>query len=614
MKCNKVPCYIFIMEENVFMNRFSVLREIIKYACAEHKGLMFVIILESIFSAFLSLTNLIGIGIVINALTLGQIEKIQYTILFYTGLNLAISLMKFLLSYIHSKKVREASDKIQLDFMRDGIIVNYHWAQDGSVLDMKKKSMSANPVFAFAHIGQFIDYICKFIGIVFIFSLLRPLFLFIIIASSAISVILTFKGRNIDFEHENNCVEDVRKYEYLYSLMTQYEYGKEIRINNLKSLITKKSRDLVNVYFKKLKKFLKEKLRINSILSVVAISQSIIMYLYFSYSVYTGEISIAQYSVLLGAVTLLSSILIGFFDNIAIINKMISRMDIFLEYKRWVKSNSNIYLTNENPKIDFDTSHFQIQFENVDFTYPGTDTIILKNINFTVEGGQRIGIVGLNGSGKTTLIKLILRLYEPTHGRILLNGTDISIIPLGEYLTHIGVVLQDFTIFAYSIKENILFDKESDANELKNAIKMSGLDKKIDSLDNGIDTVLYKELVENGIELSGGESQKLALARAVYRNADVLILDETTSTLDPVAEYEFYSNVQNFSSGKTTFFISHRLASTRFCDKLFVIDHGTIAETGTHDELMRNNKIYADLFESQAKYYRESGGIYEGSK
>ena len=127
------------------MNRFSVLREIIKYACAEHKGLMFVIILESIFSAFLSLTNLIGIGIVINALTLGQIEKIQYTILFYTGLNLAISLMKFLLSYIHSKKVREASDKIQLDFMRDGIIVNYHWAQDGSVLDMKKKSMSANP-------------------------------------------------------------------------------------------------------------------------------------------------------------------------------------------------------------------------------------------------------------------------------------------------------------------------------------------------------------------------------------------------------------------------------------------------------------------------------------
>ena len=515
--------------------------------------------------------------------------------------------MKYIFTYLHNILARKASDKIQYDYMRDGIIVNYHWAQDGSVLDMKNKSMGANPVFVFSHIGNFISYIVKFAGILYIFSLLSPLFILIIAATSAISVIITFKIRRMDFEFENEHTEDSRKLNYLYSLMTQYEYAKEIRINNLKPLIIHKNNKINVVQLEKLKAFINQKFRFSSLSSVIAVVQSAIMYFYFSYCVYKGSVTIAEYSVLLGAVSLLTSILIGFFDNIAVIDRMTARMDIFLEYKKWVRNNSNIFSTNELPKIAIDEKHAEISFENVSFAYPNTDVPILRNLNFILKDGQKIGIVGLNGSGKTTLVKLLLRLYTPTEGKILLNGIDINTIPLEQYLKQVGVVLQDFYIFAYSIRENIVIDNNTSKDKIKDAIAKSGFNEKIKSLKDGIDTVLYKELDENGVELSGGEGQKLALARALCKDAKILILDEPTSTLDPIAEYQMFSSLRDISKGKTTVFISHRLSSTKFCDRIFVIQDGAIAEQGSYYELITKGGIYANMFESQAKFYRENG-------
>lgn len=249
----------------------------------------------------------------------------------------------------------------------------------------------------------------------------------------------------------------------------------------------------------------------------------------------------------------------------------------------------------------------EIIFDNVCFAYPNTDHTILHNLSFTIKNGQKIGIVGLNGSGKTTLIKLILRLYTPTTGKILLNGVDINTIPLGQYLKRIGAVLQDFNIFAYSIRENIVFDKNISDDRLNNALDNSGFSEKVVTLKDGINTIISKELNEKGIELSGGEGQKLALARALYKDAGILILDEPTSTLDPIAEYQMFSSLHDISEGKTTLFISHRLSSTKFCDRIFVIQSGGIVEDGSHSELMKQGGIYADMFESQAKFYRENG-------
>lgn len=592
------------------MKKSTIFFELLRYAWKSHKSLVFIIVFENIFSATLPLINVVGIGVIIDALIneLGN-KEVMNTTLMFVSLNLGVSLIKYVLTYLHNIAARKASDKIQSDYMRDGIIVNYHWAQNGSVLDMKKKSMGANPVFVFSHIGNFINYIVKFFGILYIFSILSPLFIIMISATSAISIVITFKMRKLDFEFENKRTEDSRKLDYLYNLMTRYEYAKEVRINNLKPLIIHKNAGIIATQLVKLKEFMRLKLRFDSLSVVIAAVQSVVMYLYFSYRVYIGSLTIADYSVLLGAVALLTSILIGFFDNIAVIDRMTAHMDIFLDYKKWMRENSDIFATNEMPESIIDEKHNQINFENVSFIYPNTDILILRNLNFVLKDGQKVGIVGLNGSGKTTLVKLLLRLYTPTQGRILLNGIDINTIPLEQYLKRVGAVLQDFNIFAYSIKENIVFDNNVSEDIINNAIKKSGFAGKVASLKDGVDTILYKELDENGIELSGGEGQKLALARALCKDTGILILDEPTSTLDPIAEYEMFSSLHDISEGKTTIFISHRLSSTKFCDRILVIQDGVITEDGFHSELMTKGGLYADMFESQAKFYRENGVV-----
>ncbi len=584
--------------------------KLLRYAWKNHKSLAIVIVLENIFSATLPLLNVGGIGVIIDALVNNRSSQVIFNIILsFTGLNLGISLMKHLFTYIHNKLVRKASDQIQFDYIRDGVIVNYHWAQDGSVLDQKKKSMGANPVFVFSHIGEFINYIVKFAGILFIFSFLSPLFILMIAVTSVISILLTFKMRRMDVEFEHERTENNRKLDYLYSLMTRYEYAKEVRINDLNRFIIRKNFSIVRSQLKKLKEYMKRKKCVDGLSSLISVVQSAVMYFYFSYSVFIGRLTIAEYSILLGGVTLLTSILLGFFDNIAVIDRMTASMKIFVEYKEWIHNNSDIFATNQFPNAVIDEGRNEIHFENVCFTYPNTDTPVLQNLNFVVKDRQKVGLVGLNGAGKTTLIKLLLRLYTPTQGKIFLNGVDINSIPLGQYLERVGAVLQDFSIFAYSIKENIVFDNDIKENKIYSAIQKSGFAGKVASLKDGIDTVLYKELNENGIELSGGEEQKLVLARALYKDTGILILDEPTSTMDPIAEYNMFSSLRDIAEGKTTVFISHRLSSTKYCDRIFVLQEGMIVENGTHDELMKRGGTYFNLFESQAKFYRKNGVV-----
>ena len=244
--------------------------------------------------------------------------------------------------------------------------------------------------------------------------------------------------------------------------------------------------------------------------------------------------------------------------------------------------------------------------ENFSFTYPGRQKAALESLNLSIEAGQFVTICGPSGSGKTTLIKLLLRIYHPTQGRITLNGVDIADIPYRQYTSRIGVVLQDFSLFAYSLKENIIFDGDFNFEKLHEVIDKSGLTSKVEKLPNGIDTAIYRELDDNGIEFSGGEGQKLAFARALYKNADILILDEPTGALDPIAEYQLFSRLNDVSDNKTTVFISHRLSSTHFCDNIVVLQNGSIIEQGSHVELMNQNGFYADLFNTQARYYKES--------
>jgi ATP-binding cassette subfamily C protein len=243
-----------------------------------------------------------------------------------------------------------------------------------------------------------------------------------------------------------------------------------------------------------------------------------------------------------------------------------------------------------------------IEFKNVSFKYPRAVDYSLKNVNITIPPGQRLAVVGQNGAGKTTFIKLLCRLYEVTEGEILLNGVNINDFSEVEYRKLISVVFQDFATFAFSLKENVAFDAEVPDGEIFDTLEKSGM-VRTEAEKIGLTTPIAKSFVEDAIDLSGGQKQKCALARALFRNSPVVILDEPTAALDPLAEYEIYKNFSNYVENKNALYISHRLSSCKFCDVIAVFSNKTITEYGPHDSLLKNNNLYKTMWEAQAQYY-----------
>ena len=244
----------------------------------------------------------------------------------------------------------------------------------------------------------------------------------------------------------------------------------------------------------------------------------------------------------------------------------------------------------------------QIEFQNVTFTYPKAEKPVLENVSFQIQKGEKISIVGLNGAGKTTIVKLICRLYEPDSGEIYINGKPIGNYNYESYIKQISTLFQDFRLFAISLKENIMSaaDNVYDAAQVA---EMVGLSQKIAKLPDGIDSILSKDYEEGGIALSGGEEQKLALGRMLNKNSSLFILDEPTAAMDPYAEAEFYETFHKMIRGKTTIYISHRMSASVFSDKILVLENGKVADFDTHDNLLKKQGRYQELFQIQAENY-----------
>lgn len=251
-----------------------------------------------------------------------------------------------------------------------------------------------------------------------------------------------------------------------------------------------------------------------------------------------------------------------------------------------------------------------LEFKNVCFRYPGAEHDVIHNLNLKVKAGENIALVGVNGAGKTTLVKLLCGFYHPNKGQILINGREISDYPETEYRKLVGAVFQDMMVMATSVAENIACEKQEDIDEqkLRQAMRLADIEEKICSLPRKEKTSVTNFLDKDGVSFSGGELQRILLARALYKDAPLLLLDEPTSALDPLAETAVYEQYHRLSQGKTTIFISHRLASTKFCNRIIYYENGQVKEDGTHDELMKENGAYARMFEIQSQYYNEKGG------
>jgi len=247
---------------------------------------------------------------------------------------------------------------------------------------------------------------------------------------------------------------------------------------------------------------------------------------------------------------------------------------------------------------------FEVEFKNVSFKYPGTERFVLKNVSAKIDVGKKLAIVGENGSGKSTFIKLLCRLYDPTEGQILLNGIDVTRYKYNEYMDLFSVVFQDYMLFQFSIARNIAASETYDSEEIESIMRRLGLGELLDANPRGIETPLGQQYDPDGINISGGESQKIALARALYKNAPFLVLDEPTAALDPLAEADIYARFNDIAIEKTAIYISHRLSSCRFCDEILVFHDGEIIQRGSHDELVSADGKYSELWNAQAKYYK----------
>lgn len=331
-------------------------------------------------------------------------------------------------------------------------------------------------------------------------------------------------------------------------------------------------------------------------------------YAYLIWMVLYRELPVDQFVLLFAAISGFSGWVTGILDECATLQRRsleYCRLREYLEFPNEFKRSDGQSIAPEQGK------DYTLELRNVSFRYSGSDEDTLQNINLTIHAGEKLAIVGLNGAGKTTLVKLLCGFYDPTVGEVLLNGCDIRVYDREQYYTLFTAVFQEFNILPVSIAENVAQENsgELDADRVVRCLEQADIYEKVSSLPEGMESMLRRDIFYDGVELSGGETQRLMLARALYNDAPILILDEPTAALDPIAESRLYIKYNELSAGKTSVYISHRLASTRFCDRVIFIDEKTIAEAGIHEELLAACGKYAELFEIQSKYYREEAGV-----
>lgn len=397
-----------------------------------------------------------------------------------------------------------------------------------------------------------------------------------------------------------------RKMNYLESTTKNFDFAKDIRLFNMSNAFFNQLSG-VNETYKELNRKHHNRMVLWEVsLGSVLIVQKILMYTWLVYNVVTGAYQISDFVLYVGLVS-------TFHASVGYVNWIYSDMRtnslMINDYRNFVDWKEDRETADEKyghiTEINLDK--FEFRFENVSFKYPGHDNYVLKNDNLTIKNGAKLAVVGVNGAGKTTFIKLMMKLYEPSEGRILLNDVDIKEYNREEYFKLFSPVFQNVECFAMPIYQNISFAEEdkTDMNKINEVLEQSGLSEKINSYEKGIHTNLLKIFDKEGIDLSGGEKQRLAMARALYKDGKVVILDEPTAALDALAEDRMYREFENMIYGKTAVFISHRLGSTRFCDKIAMFEDGTIVEEGTHEELMAKNGKYAYMFGIQSQYYDE---------
>lgn len=400
---------------------------------------------------------------------------------------------------------------------------------------------------------------------------------------------------NVNINIEKSAQE--RQSMYYSAISQDFRCGKEIRNYNLTEWILKKYDEQLLKLQQFYKRLAKNNRNYDVILAITSVFQQIASYSFVVVNAIRGLISVGQFSMFLTAIVTFSNTL----KNVASLVIMIQQYSIYYEgYKKYIGTEQN----NQRNHITPNRCPQVIEFINVSFKYKGQNEYALKNVNMKIRVGERIMILGENGAGKSTFVKLLMRLYEPTAGRILLDGININEYKYYDYNNLFSTVFQDYSLFSFSVRDNIVLSDDVNEDKLDEIVSEVGLSQKVSALKKGGETYVYREFDNEGFTPSGGEGQKIAMCRAAYKDSPITILDEPTASLDPNAESELYEIFDTLFSGKTCIYISHRLAAVKLCNRVVVFSNGEIIEDGKHEELMNTNGMYSHYFNIQANYYK----------
>ncbi|SEL55264.1 ABC transporter ATP-binding protein [Paenibacillus sp. OK003] len=446
----------------------------------------------------------------------------------------------------------------------------------------------------------------QFIGVITILIMLGPYIFFALLVTYFISVVLNTIAADKEFNVWSHSLVNIgRRIGYFQELSTDFTYAKEMRINRLGQWIV----DKMQYYFKNMRKDVTKAVHAFTFMSMISNTLQVLVnggvYFYIGWLAYRGLVSVSEIVVYITSLGVFVAALFGISACIISLQKAGMHLSTYFTYLKTVSSNELTH-TDTDFISDFELNSDQIEIEFVDvwFQYPNQEHFTIKSLNLTILPNEKLAIVGENGAGKTTLVKLLLRFYKPTRGHILLNGIDIHRISLDDYMKNITAVFQDFNILNFSLLDNLVFDQEYQDNEIAKIINSLNLNKTVENLPKQLETELGRLFNQNGIELSGGQQQKLAIARALFRDCPLVILDEPTAMLSPKAEYEIYSNFSELTQNKTTVYISHRMSSCRFCHRIVVMSRGEMVELGSHEQLIQEKGEYYRLYTTQAEFYK----------
>ena len=389
------------------------------------------------------------------------------------------------------------------------------------------------------------------------------------------------------------------KFEYFYKLSKNAEASKDIKLYGFSDYLVKTAADFIYQIEHINAKYTKQSAAISGVRALLNLVRELVAYAYLTYLVLKNRLSVSDFIFCFGIITGFSNWIMNLVFSFMEISRCCTDCALYREFVEESVSEGK-------PEVDFGEVR-SIEFSNVFFTYPASDTETIRNMSFKVNKGENIAIVGENGAGKTTAIKLLCGLYYPSEGDILINGRSSREFSSDSYFDLFSAVFQDYCFMPMTIAENITAEQSYDKERLFAAFDKAGITDKINSLSEKENTLMVKDVYKNAADFSGGEKQKLLLAKAVYKNAPVLVLDEPTAALDPISENELYLKYNELTEDKISFFISHRLSSTRFCDRILFIKDGAVAESGTHEELMAKKRAYYRMYQTQSMYYREMG-------